>query len=558
MPTTEYGVDQFFQNSGTSPKMVYDVAGTLGWSPHNLCLQSQTFDNPAPAWGKSNSTITANAIASPDGTMTADALIPNAGNISPFVNQPLTVPNGTVVTFSVYAKNGVLTPWLFILSDVPAYFNLATGVKGSTTGISSNMVAAGNGWYRCDVTFTAASATPQVYLAMTTADGAAANCTTGDGVKVGFYLWGAQMNRGSIPLAYLPTTTAARFGLAVDYDPVTHAALGLLREPAATNVLLQSQTFDNASWGKSQTTVTANAAVAPDGTTTADKLVEDSTNNVHNMGQNPSTITGTFSVFAKAAERSQLLLYDFSSVKGGAFNLSAGTVITPPVTAVVGATIQSVGNGWYRCSIPVTSTSGVQLYLMNGGTHGYLGNGTSGLYIWGAQIETGTVATSYIPTLAATVTRVVDQYNVTPASIGNNATTGSWWAEVYPLAAAPAGNYSRIIGCTPSSAFPLGFSSAPQFTFYDGTVLLDTVGVTGLVGNVHKVASAFQAGSQGLAADGLTAIAGAGTSAFLLDPGTNIWFGSGVSGGNPMLGYIRKVRYLPRRPTNAELATMTA
>ena len=51
----------------------------------------------------------------------------------------------------------------------------------------------------------------------------------------------AQLNRGSVPTAYLPTTTAARYGLALDYDPVTHAAKGLLCEPAATNLLLRSQ-----------------------------------------------------------------------------------------------------------------------------------------------------------------------------------------------------------------------------------------------------------------------------------------------------------------------------
>src|SRR6185436_6754063 len=128
------------------------------------------------------------------------------------------------------------------------------------------------------------------------------------------------------------------------------------------NLLLQSQTFDNASWSKEQSTVTANATTAPDGTLTADKLIEDSSTGAHDVGQVYTAITGVVSVYAKAAERSFVMFYDYGSGNGDAFNLSTGVVLAAPgggVSSTGGATIQSVGNGWYRCSMPITASTGV-------------------------------------------------------------------------------------------------------------------------------------------------------------------------------------------------------
>jgi len=164
-------------------------------------------------WSKNTLAITANAIAAPNAALEADACIPPAGSVSPFINQSLVATtNGVANTISIHAKNGTLgTPWFEFLiisgTNREAWFNLATGLKGTTAGsvTSSNMTALASGWYRCSMTFTAAAVTSTIYIALRDADGSGGGITTGDAVKPCFYLWGAQMEVGSVATAYVPT-----------------------------------------------------------------------------------------------------------------------------------------------------------------------------------------------------------------------------------------------------------------------------------------------------------------------------------------------------------------
>jgi hypothetical protein len=156
-------------------------------------------------------------------------------------------------------------------------------------------------------------------------------------------------------------------------------------------LLLRSEEFDNAYWTKTRSSILANQIIAPDGTLTADKFVEDTTAaSTHEMNHTIAAISAiayTHSIYAKAAERSWLVLsiqtnYTF-------FDLSNGTVGTNAAGNT--ATITSVGNGWYRCSITRTATAANNFGLMRlataDNTVSYTGDGTSGIYIWGAQLE---------------------------------------------------------------------------------------------------------------------------------------------------------------------------
>jgi hypothetical protein len=214
-------------------------------------------------------------------------------------------------------------------------------------------------------------------------------------------------------LVYAPVNVA-RF----DHDPVTLAGVGLLVESAATNLLLRSDDFTVAPWTKSAGSVTGNVMAAPDGAMTADKFVEDSSSGNHDVTQTPGAayVAGTsytFSVFVKPGERSQVRL-TFSSALFGAsavayFDVAAGTVVSAPGG---GATITKLGNGWVRCALAAAcqtaGTGSVAIYSAVGGASNYPGDGASGLYLWGAQVEATPMATSYIPTTAATVTRPAD------------------------------------------------------------------------------------------------------------------------------------------------------
>jgi hypothetical protein len=205
----------------------------------------------------------------------------------------------------------------------------------------------------------------------------------------------------------------------------------LLVEASAQNVLLQSETF-NTSWTLVGLNAFGSGSVAnstgttdPFGGTNSDYIQENASAGTHVILQTPagqvSGTTYTFSCFVKSAQRTQVNF--LNNAGGGAnatFNLSAGTAT---LGVGVSALIQNYGNGWYRCILTYTPTAtvnfNVQVRLADAsGNTSYTGTGTSGLYIFGAQLETGSVATSYIPTTAAAVTRNADVINLTGSVSG--------------------------------------------------------------------------------------------------------------------------------------------
>lgn len=209
----------------------------------------------------------------------------------------------------------------------------------------------------------------------------------------------------------------------IDYDPVTGVCKGLLIEESRTNLLTYSEQFNNNAWSKTFSTISMNAAVAPDGTMTADKLIENSGTVIPYISINPviSVTQGsyyTFTLYAKedltSVKRYLTLLFPYSvfgtNVRA-TFNLGDGT--STQFNSPFSVSIIPVGNGWYRCSITAlavvtTSLSQLQIRLFNSpiDTLGdYTGDGTSGIYIWGAQLEAGSFPTSYIPSTETFISR---------------------------------------------------------------------------------------------------------------------------------------------------------
>ena len=205
----------------------------------------------------------------------------------------------------------------------------------------------------------------------------------------------------------------------------------LLVEPAATNALSYSEEFDNAAWGKSAMTVSTGTTAlftAPDGTTNADKIIATSGNVAHNINRSGiASAAYTFSVFAKAGEESLISLWLRGASVRAEFNLVSGTVSNITTTS---ARIENYGNGWYRCTV-YDSTAGTTAHVYGRGGAAYAGNGSDGFYLWGAQLETGSVATSYIPTTTGTGSRSADVISVSGAVSGSiGQTEGTIYAEV--------------------------------------------------------------------------------------------------------------------------------
>jgi hypothetical protein len=235
----------------------------------------------------------------------------------------------------------------------------------------------------------------------------------------------------------------------------------LLVEPSAQNLVFNSQIWANANnWtldNLTRVTGSTEAFTAPDGTTTANALSPTSGNLVHVVFSNASTqityASGTIysqSAFFKqgagvAGRYVQLTFNAAAFTQGGYanFDLQAGVAFTPSGTtsdANRASSIENYGNGWYRCRLTATcnasgNTTGLNAVLItaSGDTRRptFSGTVTDVLYGWGAQLETGSIATSYIPTTAAAVTRNADVITLTGAVSGCiGQTEGTIYAEV--------------------------------------------------------------------------------------------------------------------------------
>jgi hypothetical protein len=188
-----------------------------------------------------------------------------------------------------------------------------------------------------------------------------------------------------------------------------------------TNLALYSNDLSNAAWSNSYSTITSNAAISPDGTTNANKVVETTDTGLHRAGQGAIAVTSgqvyTFSFYAKAAERNELELQRintsgtvFNSISVTTADLILGTLSVG--LNVTSSSINSVGDGWYRISLSLTAiatgSGGLNIGMQKDGNVSYLGDGTSGVYIYGFQAEQGSYATSYIPTQGAISTRAAE------------------------------------------------------------------------------------------------------------------------------------------------------
>jgi hypothetical protein len=382
--------------------------GTLTLFGYNLLLQSQTFDNAS--WVKTRSSVTANAVAAPDGTLTADKLVENTDNNTHILSVSLTA-SSSVYTYSVFLKAAERTVVRIrdSVNNNGAWVDLSAGTIGTFTNATGTIQALANGWFRVAVTGTAAHTNPEFGVRTATAVGT--DSYTGDGAS-GVYVWGAQLDQAAQATAYVPTTSAAAGAL-------RRGDRGVLIEGARTNLVLQSQTLDNASWSKTGGAVTANATVAPDGTTTADEFISSGAAGSY-IRQNITVSAATaytFSVYLKASVNSWALVEVWNSGvtkwSGRYVNLATGALgtATSGGGGLAGTvSTQALGNGWFRVIVSLTSdntTLTPVVYVADADLDTTVSNLAS-IFIWGAQLEAASFPSSYIPTVAASATRASD------------------------------------------------------------------------------------------------------------------------------------------------------
>ena len=384
----------------------------------NLLSYTEQFDNSA--WGKLRVTVTPNAVVAPDGTTTADKVVADTQNNYHSVSQTYVVSNGTAYTASVYAKAAEYS--YLSLADTgfslfAAVFYLSgsgsvTMTNGTVTNTSITNV--GNGWYRCTVSFTGGAYSVLVgYIGLnTTVSFPGGGYYQGDGTS-GIYIWGAQLELGSTATIYQGIAAANTLIATGVTNKVTSDGIyssGIFDEvtynttsPVIKNLLTYTEQFDNAAWGKTGVAISQNSTVAPDGSTTADTVTSNVTNNVSSTAQGASITSGTtytFSAYFKAGNVNRALIglrYGPSNYTDNIYDFSSNTWITLGAGT---ASAVALGSGWYRLIVTVTAI-GSGTYapyvgpINNNGTA--FNSTTSGnfIYAWGAQLEVGSTATIY-------------------------------------------------------------------------------------------------------------------------------------------------------------------
>jgi hypothetical protein len=394
---TYVGEDGLLKGAGSS-------VGALG---KNLFTFPQNFENSI--WIKSGGLIEANQFLAPDQTLTASLFYPTATNGLIFITNPSNAINRTA---SCFIKAAGFT-WVALGTNTNdgarVFFDLSNGVVGAVGNLLTNasISAVGDGWFRCSFT-TTETLDGGASFAIWAVNGDAPFSITPNGTD-GVLIWGAQLEEGTQATEYFPTNiNQPRF----DWSSTTQLP--------RINRLTFTEDLENAAWTKNSMTVSGNVILAPNNISQADLIVPTITTAVHSCVSPviPRNIPGrpaVISVYVKDAGAryfgfrvggapGRWAFFDFQNIED--FTLAG--VSTGFFTNV---TVSDVGNGWFRVVMFADSDDyggdgRLTVYTLEsqpagGGsflesTLSYLGDGISGIYVWGAQSESGDVVTDYV------------------------------------------------------------------------------------------------------------------------------------------------------------------
>jgi hypothetical protein len=341
---------------------------------------------------------------------------PKAGTFT----QGVTDPFGGNTAWSWTATN--TDPYLYQNPNITGVVTLSMWVKGVGSSIGKNFVLVGNGasptiqtrtltgdWVRYEAFF---NLTTINILGFEIPNPA----VTGDVV----HIYGAQLNYGLVAQEYQETTTTSVVsGITNDMPRLDYSGgascPSLLLEPSRTQLITQSEYLSG--YTLTNSSIETNSATSPEGVSNATRFIEDTSTGEHRI-LNPTILTSsgtayTYSFFVKANGRSKLRFYSFEfNNLTTIFDFVANNVISTSGGTSPNVTSESYGNDWYRVSISDTTTA-VNLkvntmLVKDDNSFNYAGDGTSGVYFYGFQLEAGSYPTSYIPTYGTSATRTAE------------------------------------------------------------------------------------------------------------------------------------------------------
>jgi hypothetical protein len=351
---------------------------------------------------------------------------------------------------------------------------------------------------------------------------------------------------------------------------------GLLVEPAATNICLQSEDFGT-TWNVNTTTVTTNVATAPDGNTTADRVSADSDGSYRYIRQTLNlTATGyTFSCYLKydgsaqwvwllgETDRDTFFWFDLQNgVIGGSGTATGGTIAGQTYSH----SIEDIGNGWYRCSayFVKTSAAGNEEVGFGLADADEVATATSGdgVLAWGAQLETGPIATSYIPTTTASVTRNKDDINLGSASSLIGQTEGTLYLEVDWRLTTGVTQFLLIASDgTNSNYIRISSDGSPaelrMYAIAGGSTETQQGEASTAYTGIQKIAFAYKTDDFELYRNGSSVSSDTSGSLAALATLTDIDLGQRWDANNQANMWIRAVALYPKRLSDAECEALT-
>ena len=353
-------------------------------------------------------------------------------------------------------------------------------------------------------------------------------------------------------------------------DPTGH----LLLEPQSTNILAYSQDFSQNYWGKKSATVTTSTITDPTGDQNSFKLVPNSgTGGNRSIGKNFLSLSGlhTQSVFAKKGEYSYIALRTRNNPNVSVmFDLENGTFnVNQTSVAFVSAKIEDYGSGWYKCSItvdPSQMSSAGQIFtsfsvgITGNETNSFDGDGTSGVYIFGAQFEQNSFATSYIPTSGSTSTRNQELCNNSGTVNDFNSEEGVLYAEIAALADDLTYREITLSDGTSNNRVELRFRNVSNdigavVRSIDGAIQVSLGSNAYTITSFNKIAISYKSNDFNFWINGVKI--GTDTSGVTPIGLSELAFDANGSDALPFFGKTKNVKAFKRALTDAELYLLT-
>ena len=381
-----------------------------------------------------NASIVINQTVSPNGNTNANKIVSTltGGSNTCYVQKTSTVASDTqTYTFSIFVKAGTSPTTTLNLSLSGGTYQQVVGIVtwATNTFTTGTLINYGNGWYKASITLTNNATNTVLTGRIYVKDQSTANVSGEYG-----YLWGWQIEAGAFATSYIPSSvtwtgrastatyvgsngliqTAASGVARYQYNPTNlSVAPFLLLEPAATNLFPYSESLAGGSGGGTRN-LDAGIIDPAGNTNTVYYCTTSEWTTVFNGG---SATTISVSFFAKLRTGSgvdYIRLEMFQSVTGTVVNIGTYDFYLSATNADSGyfknITRTAYPNGWYRftCNVVANTSAAAGYNYFTVASRLDIEGGISSNYIWGIQVETGSVATSYIPTVASQVTRIAD------------------------------------------------------------------------------------------------------------------------------------------------------